>query len=106
MNGEDQKLTLGAVEPSDMESSQPAPDMSIDEYLTRLREMGVSDQEAINVMSSNGYNSQEVHNTMVSQYEQAREEFLRKQEEYLSAHRNPLGDYPREFLPAEGTYMS
>ena len=79
MNGEDYNLNLGEVE-SPQQAQQPS-DISIDEYLKRLRAMGVDDADAVSVMSRNGYNSQDVYNEMVSQYETQREEFLRRQEE-------------------------
>ena len=79
MNGEDQNLTLGAVEPTAQE--QALPELSISEYLGRLREMGIDDAESVQVMARNGYDSQSVYNEMVSQYETQREEYLRLQEE-------------------------
>jgi hypothetical protein len=80
MNGEDNNLTLGEVQ-SPQQEIQQTPDISINEYLGRLRSMGVDDADAVSVMSRNGYNSQDVYNEMVSQYEAQREEFLKRQEE-------------------------
>ena len=80
MNGEDNNLTLGEVETPQEEQPQ-VPGIAMDEYLKRLRKLGVDGADAVSIMSGNGYDGQQVYNHLVSEYETQREEYLRQKKE-------------------------
>ena len=80
MNGEDYNLNLGEVESPQQEQAQ-APVLSMDEYLRRLKELGVEGNDAVSIMAGNGYDGQQVYNHLVSEYETQREEYLKAQKE-------------------------